>query len=97
VIAAIDGSEALQLASTHDGPIHLLVTDVVMPGMSGQEVARRIAEERPQTRTLFVSGYNESAIAQHGVLAPGTAFLEKPFSAAELVRKAREVLDGATA
>jgi CheY-like chemotaxis protein len=97
VIAAIDGSEALQLASTHDGPIHLLVTDVVMPGMSGQEVARRIAEERPQTRTLFVSGYNESAIAQHGVLAPGTAFLEKPFSAAELVRKAREVLDGVTA
>jgi CheY-like chemotaxis protein len=97
VIAAIDGTEALQLASTHDGPIDLLVTDVVMPGMSGQEVARRIAEERPQTRTLFVSGYNESAIAQHGVLAPGTAFLEKPFSAAELVRKAREVLDGVTA
>jgi CheY-like chemotaxis protein len=95
VMAAADGAEALRLSSAHDGEIHLLVTDVVMPGMSGQEVARRIGEARPQTRTLFVSGYNEDAIQQHGVLAPGTAFLEKPFSASDLARKAREVLDGA--
>jgi CheY-like chemotaxis protein len=66
-----------------------------MPGMSGQEVARRIARVRPATRTLFVSGYNEEAIQQHGVLAQGAAFLEKPFSSAELARKAREALDGA--
>jgi two-component system cell cycle sensor histidine kinase/response regulator CckA len=96
VMAAADGAEALRLSSAHDGEIHLLVTDVVMPGMSGQEVARRIGEARPLTRTLFVSGYNEEAIQQHGVLAPGTAFLEKPFSASDLARKAREVLDGAS-
>jgi nitrogen-specific signal transduction histidine kinase/ActR/RegA family two-component response regulator len=95
VLAACDGPGALALAGAHDGPIDLLVTDVVMPGMSGQEVARLIAEERPSTRTLFVSGYNESAVARHGVLAPGTAFLEKPFSAGDLARKARELLDAA--
>jgi two-component system cell cycle sensor histidine kinase/response regulator CckA len=95
VISAADGAEALRLSGDFDGKIDLLVTDVVMPGMSGQEVARRIARDRPATRTLFVSGYNEEAIQQHGVLAHGAAFLEKPFSSAELARKAREALDGA--
>jgi PAS domain S-box-containing protein len=95
VLTAGDGREALALSAAHDGEIDLLVTDVVMPGMSGQEVARRIVAERPSTRTLFVSGYNVDAIQQHGVLAPGAGFLEKPFSAADLAQKAREVLDGA--
>jgi PAS domain S-box-containing protein len=95
VLAAGDGSEALALSAAHEGDIDLLVTDVVMPGMSGQEVARRIAAERPSTRTLFVSGYNVDAIQQQGVLAPGAGFLEKPFTAADLAHKARELLDSA--
>jgi PAS domain S-box-containing protein len=93
VLAAADGAEALRLAAGRAETIDLLVTDVVMPGMSGQEVARRIADDRPAIRTLFVSGYNEEAVSQHGVLAPGTAFLEKPFTAAELTEKTRELLD----
>ncbi|HEY6055671.1 MAG TPA: response regulator, partial [Gaiellaceae bacterium] len=94
VVAAEDGDAAVRLAEAEQGPIDVLVTDVVMPGMSGQEVARRIAEHRPAVRTLFVSGYTDSAIRQHGVLAPGTSFLQKPFSAGDLTRRLRELLDG---
>ncbi|MGZ4388741.1 MAG: PAS domain S-box protein, partial [Gaiellaceae bacterium] len=93
VVAAEDGEEAVRLAAAEEGPIDVLVTDVVMPGMSGQEVARRVAEHRPAVRTLFVSGYTDSAIRQHGVLAPGTSFLQKPFSAGDLTRTLRELLD----
>ncbi|HET8605809.1 MAG TPA: PAS domain S-box protein [Gaiellaceae bacterium] len=95
VLAADDGADALRVAEAEPGPIDVLVTDVVMPAMSGQEVARRIAERRPAVRTLFVSGYTESAIGNHGVLAPGTSFLQKPFSAADLTRTLRELLDAA--
>jgi PAS domain S-box-containing protein len=94
VLSAAHGAEAVALAEAFEGTIDLLVTDVVMPGMSGQEVARRVAELRPETRTLFVSGYNDDAIHRHGVLAPGAGFLEKPFSSVELVLKARELLGG---
>jgi PAS domain S-box-containing protein len=95
VLTAESGTAALALSADHDGPIDLLVTDVVMPGMSGTEVARLISEQRPGTRTLFVSGYNEEAIRHQGVLAPGTGFLEKPFSGSDLTGKARELLEAA--
>ena len=94
VLAARDGADAVATAAAHEGGIDLLVSDVVMPGMSGQEVAARIAEARPDVRTLFVSGYSEAAVRGQGVLAPGTSFLEKPFSAEDLARKVRETLDG---
>jgi PAS domain S-box-containing protein len=95
VIHAIDGEEAVRLAAAHNGDIDVLVTDVVMPRMSGQEVAERILEARPHVRTVFVSGYTESAIANHGVLAPGTSFLQKPFTGDDLARAVRELLDAA--
>jgi response regulator RpfG family c-di-GMP phosphodiesterase len=77
--------------------VDLLVTDVVMPGMSGPEVAGAVMAMRPGTQVLYISGYTDSAIDHHGVLEPGIAFLQKPFSANDLKRKVRDVLDGATA
>jgi CheY-like chemotaxis protein len=94
VLAAAGGKEALLLADDHRGPIHLLLTDVVMPEMSGRELMRHLAERRPEVKVLYVTGYSEDAVAQHGVLDPGTAFLPKPFTPDVLTRKVREVLDG---
>ena len=94
VLEAPGGKEALILAEDHSGPIHLLLTDVVMPEMSGRELMRRLAERRPAVKVLYVTGYSEEAVAQHGVLDPGTAFLPKPFTPEVLARKVREVLDG---
>jgi PAS domain S-box-containing protein len=96
VLAASRGPEALQIAEFVDGDIHLLVTDVVMPQMSGREVALRLTARRPEMRVLYLSGYTDDAILHHGILEPGAAFLQKPFAAAELARKVREVL-GASA
>jgi CheY-like chemotaxis protein len=93
VIAAEDGEEALRLAKARDGVIHLLVTDVVMPGMSGRDLAQHLASVRPETKVLYVSGYTDDAIVQHGVLEPGIAFLQKPFTPQGLARKLREILD----
>src|SRR3989475_4374991 len=87
VLVAASGVEALALAGRHEGPIHLLLTDVVMPEMSGRELARRLASLRPDVRVLYMSGYADEAIAQHGVLDPGTAFLQKPFTPDGLARK----------
>jgi PAS domain S-box-containing protein len=92
VIAAENGIEAVKLAERCDRPIHLLLTDVVMPGMSGRELADRLAVKRPGMRVLYMSGYTNDAIVHHGVLEPGLFFLQKPFSQEALTHKLREVL-----
>ena len=96
VLQAGDGPSALELLRRHAGEIDLLVSDVVMPGMSGPEVASAVTAMRPGTLVLYISGYTDSAIGHHGVLEPGIAFLQKPFTADELQRKVRGLLDGAT-
>jgi len=93
VLDAENAERALGLASAHAGPIHLLVADVVMPGASGRELARQLAESRPDTKVLYVSGYTDDAIVHHGMLEPGLNFLQKPFNPGALARKVREVLD----
>ena len=93
VLEASHGREALDVAAAHDGPIHLLLTDVVMPHMSGNELARRLLAARPGLRVLFLSGYSDEAIERHGVLAPGSAFLQKPVRPDVLARTVRQVLD----
>jgi CheY-like chemotaxis protein len=93
VLLASHGEEALGLLDGHPGRVNLLVTDVVMPGMSGRDVANRVATRRPGIKVLYLSGYTDDAIVRHGVLEPGIAFLQKPFTADTLARKVREVLD----
>jgi PAS domain S-box-containing protein len=92
VIQASDGDQAVSVAMQHSGQIHLLLTDVVMPGMNGRELSDRLKELRPNVKVLFISGYTADVIANRGVLDPGVAFLHKPFSQGELARKVREVL-----
>ena len=93
VLEAENAERALDLARARTGPIHLLVADVVMPGASGRELARRLAHTRPDTRVLYVSGYTDDAIVHHGMLEPGLNFLQKPFTPGALARKVREILD----
>jgi len=93
VIEASHGTAALEAGERHPGRIDLLMTDVVMPGMSGRELAERLRASRPELRTLYMSGYTDDAVVLHGVLAEDMAFLQKPFTAAELARRVREVLD----
>jgi len=92
VIVAANGLEAIVAARAHNGPIHVLLTDVVLPRASGREIAREMVADRPSTRVLYMSGYTEDAIVQHGVLAAGLAFIEKPFAGETLLRRIREVL-----
>ncbi|MCI0352407.1 MAG: ATP-binding protein, partial [Acidobacteriales bacterium] len=93
VLEARHGGEALLICERHAGPLHLLLTDVVLSQMSGRELAQRLSQVRQQMKVLFMSGYSEEAIVQHGVLDSGTAFLQKPFTAESLSAKVREVLD----
>jgi two-component system cell cycle sensor histidine kinase/response regulator CckA len=93
VLQAASGAEALRVSRAHAGPIDLLLTDVVMPGMSGREVAIMLAAERPGLRVLFASGYTAEAIVRHGVLEPGTDLIHKPFTPDALLRRVRERLD----
>jgi PAS domain S-box-containing protein len=94
VLEARHGEEAFLICEQHEGPIHLLVTDVVMPGMSGRELAERLTTSYPETKVLYMSGHTDNAIVRHGVLEPDIAFLQKPFTPDVLARKVREVLDG---
>ena len=94
VLAADGGPQALELAALHEGAIDLLVSDVVMPGMLGKELAERLVHERPDTRVLYMSGYAQPVLAAQGTLDPGVALLEKPFTAADLLSAVRRRLDG---
>ena len=94
VMEAENGEEGLKIAESHNGPIHMMITDVVMPGISGRELAKRLMQVRPETKVLYLSGYTEDAIVHQGVLETGTAFLQKPFTLQTLSRKVREVLRG---
>jgi two-component system cell cycle sensor histidine kinase/response regulator CckA len=94
VIDAGDGTTGMQLSEAYSGNIDILVTDVVMPGMSGRELAQRVAAARPSIKVLYLSGYTEDAIIHEGALDPGTAFLQKPFTLHGLARKVHEVLHG---
>ena len=94
VIEAPGVAAALAAAGTHATTIQLVLTDIIMPEMSGPELSRRLARVCPSARVLFMSGYTGETIARHGVLEPGIAFLQKPFTPADLARKVREVLDG---
>ncbi len=93
VLEAADASEALLKYEQHEGVIHLVITDVVMPIFSGRELAERLTPSRPEIKILYMSGYTDDAIVHHGVLDEGTAFLQKPFTPDALLRKAREILD----
>ncbi|HEX9871554.1 MAG TPA: response regulator, partial [Candidatus Tectomicrobia bacterium] len=92
-LAASDGEEAVRLCTQYAGPIHLLLTDVVMPGMSGPALANRLEVMRPAMKVMYMSGYTEDAIVHHNLLDPGMVFLSKPFTLETLVCKVRESRD----
>ncbi|MGK2855888.1 MAG: ATP-binding protein [Thermoanaerobaculia bacterium] len=92
ILEAADGREAIEICEARSGAIDLLIADSVMPGMSGRVVAERIAAARPGIKVLFVSGYSEDTVIRHGLVESAIAFLQKPFSAAALAKKVREVL-----
>ena len=94
VLEAADGPEAMNICLRHPGEIQLVVTDLVMPGMSGRELAERIAQEQPDVKVLYMSGYTDDSVVRAGVAQAGMAFLQKPFSPTAFTHKVREVLDG---
>jgi two-component system cell cycle sensor histidine kinase/response regulator CckA len=94
VLAAESGREALEFARNHTGAIHLLITDVVMPGMDGPELVRHLSTIRPETRTLFMSGYMDDTLGDRGILSTNANFIQKPFSPSTIAQKVREILDG---
>ena len=95
VLEAADGPAALDIGSTHAGPIDLLLTDAVMPGVHGSELAERLLVSRPDVRVLYVSGFTENTVIRNGVVVPGVAFLPKPYRGQDLIRRVRAVLDRA--
>jgi two-component system cell cycle sensor histidine kinase/response regulator CckA len=94
LLEAANGEEAIRLCKQRSEPIHLLVSDVVMPGIGGRQLAERLTTLHPEMRVLFVSGYTDDAVVRHGVLQAEVAFLQKPYSMAALSHKVRAVLDG---
>jgi two-component system cell cycle sensor histidine kinase/response regulator CckA len=92
VLEAANGREALRLVNQHTGPLHLLVADVVMPQMSGRQLADILLARRPEMKVLYISGYTDDAVVRHGVSGTTMPFLHKPFTPASLSRKVREIL-----
>ncbi len=95
VLAASRGEDAVRIAGEHDGAIDLLLTDIMMPGMNGVEVAASVARARPGIRVFFMSGFADQDLVRQGLLQPGTHFLQKPFTPQELAARIRLVLDRA--
>src|SRR5262249_42302681 len=93
VLEASQGSEALRITDQHQGPIHMMLTDVVMPQMSVRMLTENLAKMRPEAKVLYVSGYTDDTIVHHGVLDEGMNFIQKPFTVSALTKKVREVLD----
>ena len=93
LLEAANGVAALSICAQYEERIHLLLTDVIMPEMSGRELANRLAAVRPEVKVLYMSGYTDDVIVHHGVLDEGTEFIQKPFTPDVLARKIREVLD----
>jgi CheY-like chemotaxis protein len=93
VVEANSGAQGLEIARQHHGPIHLLLSDVVMPGMNGPALARDLAESHPETKVLYMSGYTDHTIDVHGVLESGVLLLEKPYTRDALTRKVRAALN----
>ena len=91
VLEAENGEAGLQIAEAFQGHIDILITDVVMPGIGGRELAKKLLALRPGISVLYLSGYTEDAVITQGALGPGTAFLQKPFTLQNLARKVREV------
>jgi PAS domain S-box-containing protein len=96
VLLASQGDQALEIAARHRGRVHLLLTDIVMPGISGRVLSERLMISRPETKVLYMSGYSDDAILRHGVKSAGTHFIQKPFSAETLAEKVRETLNAPT-
>jgi two-component system cell cycle sensor histidine kinase/response regulator CckA len=94
VLEAADGNEALQIAESFSHPIHLILTDVIMPGMNGRQLAEQILSARPGMKAVYMTGYMDDMVVQHKVLEPGIPLLQKPFDLVRLTRKIRTVLDG---
>jgi CheY-like chemotaxis protein len=94
VLEARAAKEAISIAEHHSGPIHIVLTDVVMPGVKGAELAEQITALRPDVKVLFMSAYTEDAVLNLGILAPGTNFIEKPFGPDELAYKVQTILHG---
>ncbi|MBA7677816.1 Sensor kinase CckA [subsurface metagenome] len=94
VLQAESGEEALQIyEQSSEKPIHLMITDVVMPGMSGYELVKQLSKKIPDIKVLYISGYTDNTIVHHGMLNKGLHFLQKPFTPNVLAEKVREVLD----
>ena len=93
VLEATNGEEALAVVDRHDGPLDLLLSDVVMPRMGGPELAEALVERRPNVKVLYMSGYTEHPMVRRGVVESGVAFLQKPFTPTVLVSRIREVLE----
>jgi YesN/AraC family two-component response regulator len=91
-MCASDGRDALAKAGEYEGKIHLLITDVIMPHMNGQELATTLSSVRPDMKVLYVSGYSDNDIGDHGILNPEIELLQKPFTPQTLARKIREVI-----
>jgi CheY-like chemotaxis protein len=92
VLSAADAPQAIALAESHTGPLHVLLTDVVLPGMNGREIAERIQASRPEIAVLFTSGYTDDVIAHKGVIDRGVSYIPKPYTVEQIAAKVREVI-----